>query len=179
MARDLEAVALLSQDPAVDTFLSEFQAESDRAAAVLGPAMLDEVLKGLLSRHFVSGRLADQLLGRMAPVATFSARITLAEALALISAQEARDLHTLREIRNVFAHRLHGISFETQSIRDRCANLVAANLTLQAPSNARFAEVYPRTNRALFNLAVSVSMVHLKTRTESVRTLTPPLALIT
>ena len=169
MARDLKSVALLSKDPAVNDFLTEFQQESDRAAAVLGPAMLDVLLKDLLTERLVSKRLGDKLLGRMMPIGTFSARITLAEAVGLISAQEAKDLHTMRDIRNDFAHELHGITFETQSVRDRCNNLVGAKRTLELSSNKRFSEIYPRTTRATFNLAVSVAMVHINTRLESVQ----------
>jgi DNA-binding MltR family transcriptional regulator len=167
MARDLKEVALLSKDPETDAFLTEFQRESDRAAAVLGATMLDELLKELLSARLVSKRLADKLLGRMMPLSTFSSRITIAEAIGLISADEAKDLHCLRDIRNDFAHGLHGLSFEDQSVKDRCANLHGPKHTFAAERNKRFLEVYPKTTRALFNLAVAMSMVQLRTRIDA------------
>lgn len=48
MARRHPIGHLVSQDPSVNEFLTEFQDETDRAAAVLGPAMLDQLLKDLL-----------------------------------------------------------------------------------------------------------------------------------
>ena len=178
MTRDLKDVALLSKNPEIDGFLDEFQKESDRAAAVLGAAMLDELLCRLLAARFVTEHLADQLLSGTRPLGTFSARITLAEAVGLISPEEARDLHTIRGIRNDFAHRLNGMSFDMPSVRDRCANLQGAHRTLELPGNSRFAEVYPRTWRSIFNLAVSVAMVHINYRMEQVQRIVPAQYLI-
>ena len=50
MARRHPEGRLVAQDPSIDAFLSEFQQETDRAAAVLGPAMLDQLLKDLLGK---------------------------------------------------------------------------------------------------------------------------------
>jgi hypothetical protein len=164
MARRHPEGQLISQDPAINTFLSEFQGETDRAAAVLGPAMLDQLLKDLLDASFVSGALAKKLTGKMMPIGTFSARITIAEAISLISSAEAKDLHRMREIRNSFAHELHGLSFETQSIRDSCGNFAIIEDSKSVVANHSFFEDYPTQARATFNLEVTLMVSILKQR---------------
>ena len=155
---------LISEDASVDAFLSEFQDETDRAAAVLGPAMLDQLLKELIDASLVSDDLAKKLTGKMMPVGTFSARITLSQAMGLISASEAKDFHRMREIRNSFAHELHGLSFETQSVRDSCRNFKIIDESREIPTNQEFFRDYPTTSRAAFNLEVTLMVSILKER---------------
>ena len=164
MARRHPEGRLVSQDTSVNSFLTEFQEESDRAAAVLGPAMLDELLKELLDATFVSREVGTKLTGKMGPISTFSARIALAHAIGLISEPEAKDLHRMRDIRNKFAHRLHGLSFNTQTIRDSCENFALIEDSRQVASNQGFFEDYPRHARATFNLEVTLMVSKLKAR---------------
>ena len=57
--------------------------------------------------------------------------------MGLISAQEAREIHCLRKIRNLFAHHVH-VSFRDQNITDLCRNLeMSANDYGDVVVNAR------------------------------------------
>lgn len=67
------------------------------------------------------------------PLGSFSARIKLAQYLNLVSSQVRRDLDTIRDIRNDFAHKLEFEDFNTQSIKDRCMNLQHDLLNSQSP----------------------------------------------
>jgi hypothetical protein len=109
----------------LNTFGVQLSAETDRACGVLGAALLDAKLEALL-RHCLSA-FQDELLGNAKPLGSFSARISIARALALISEDAAADFDTIRRIRNDFAHSFdHGLDFTNQSIADRCANLRCA-----------------------------------------------------
>jgi Mannitol repressor len=104
-------------------FLEEFQRETDRAAAVLGAAYLDNRLDLLLRSKFVAvPKFVDDLLTGLGGPSSFSARIRIAYAIGLISRRAADDLHSIRRIRNDFAHRPNGLSFETPQIESRVAN---------------------------------------------------------
>lgn len=98
-------------------FLTEFQHESDRAAAILGGVLLDEHLRVLLKSVLIDDEETLNLLerGENSPLSSFSARIKGAYCMGLISKDVFDDLETIREIRNRFAHQLHGLSFEDQS----------------------------------------------------------------
>lgn len=65
----------------------------------------------------------DILLDNNGPLTTFSSRIELSYLLGLIGEQTRRDLNLIRKIRNEFAHTSNPISFETESIRNRCLEL--------------------------------------------------------
>lgn len=150
-----------ASDDDFNAFLSEFQQESDRAAAVLGAAYADDLLKTLLMRSFVNeGRTVRELMRPESAGGTFSSRISLAYAIGLISEDDAKDLHRLREIRNKFAHRLHGLSFEDQSIAAnswnfRCMERVFTKFP-------RLREEYPPDARKWFDLAVGILCYQLR-----------------
>jgi DNA-binding MltR family transcriptional regulator len=110
-------------------WLEEFQGESDRACAVLGPAFLDEQLRALLEAFLVNdpGRVPDLFEGAAGPLASFSARIGMSYALGFLAPSEMRDVDLIRKIRNDFAHELHGVSFQSSSVASRCRELTGCN----------------------------------------------------
>lgn len=131
----------------IESFFSRFATESDRAAAVLGAALLDERLKNMFFSRLAAKQ--ESLLGKMGPLSTFSSRINLAFALCWIDAETENDLNIIRDVRNDFAHHLdHGLSFETQSIADRCNNLQSAVAYLDGISEA--SKENPNFSEAIF-----------------------------
>lgn len=98
--------------------------ESDRGCALFASAYLDKALSDLLFLSLVNSKKIDsELFEGNSPLATFSSRIKMAFYLGKISAECRGDLETIRKIRNEFAHDANLISFDTQSIADRCRNL--------------------------------------------------------
>ncbi len=99
-------------------------AESDRGCALTAAAYLDESLATLLRNRLVQDKgNIDALIDPGRPLSAFSTRIRIAYAIGLISKDCMKDLDSIREIRNKFAH-LHGpVSFSDQSIAHRCRNL--------------------------------------------------------
>lgn len=107
-----------------DDLEREFQGASDRAAAVVGAAMLDAQLRILLEDRMSPQADRKELFdGANAPLHSLSGKTDLAFALGLISAGEHRNLVLIRRIRNIFAHRIGNLSFETQEISSRCAEI--------------------------------------------------------
>ena len=106
-------------------WLTLAQKLSQRAAAVIASAYVDQELEKVLRGFFIADeRASNELLGRMRPLADFSARIEAAYALGLISESEYRNLNLIRKIRNEFAHRPGTyVTFETPEIRDRALEL--------------------------------------------------------
>jgi hypothetical protein len=115
-------------------FLREFQAETDRGAALVGAALIDSRLERLLCSHFLEPRIAEDLVtSGNAPLGTFSSRIKASFALGLITELEFREAEIIRRVRNEFAHSVHGVAFSSQRISDLCCNLKA-----NTPDGARF-----------------------------------------
>ncbi len=107
-------------------FVVEFKNESDRAAVVLGAAKLDALLAQILDRHLkpAASSAADELLEGDSPLSTFSSRINISYRLGLITAEFAKALHTIRRIRNSFAHELSGCSLDSGPQADRLKSLL-------------------------------------------------------
>jgi mannitol operon repressor len=74
-------------------------------------------------------------LGRFGP------RIDAAYCLGLLSAGDVADLRVIQEIRNDFAHELHGLSFDSPEVQEKCGRLremgVIGPDRVQAPGVAR------------------------------------------
>lgn len=158
MVRDY--VRLLPDDPQFNAFLTEFQAESERAAAVLAAAYLDDLLSQLLRASFVdNATVVGDLLGDLNALGSFRARADTAYAAGLISRQEHADLTRIRKIRNKFAHRHQDISFDDQSVRDHCAAFEVVRERFDAEPNLQRA--YPDTARDKFNLATALLAYYL------------------
>jgi hypothetical protein len=164
MARRHPEVHELAQDGEMNRFLDEFQTESDRAAAVLGAALLDDLMSELLSRSLLNSEIAKKLLGINQSLGAFGARITAARAMGLISNDEHKDLDRVREIRNKFAHRLHGLDFETQQIRDMCGHFHCVTGALE---RGLFQGDWLSHPRLSFNLAVGLLATGLQKRIDN------------
>jgi DNA-binding MltR family transcriptional regulator len=138
-----------------DSFLREFQQETDRAAAVLAVAYLDNRLAKLLRSKFVSQhKLIDSLFDGQGGLSSFSAKISLAFAVGLISLPTAEDLHLIRKIRNDFAHKPHSLSFQAPLIANYVSKLSVFKTTVYVNTDEKSVLLPFVTPRSRFNLAV-------------------------
>ena len=120
--------------PRLNAVAATLQKESDRACAVLGAALVDQVLGDLIRSAMVE-EAPSKLFDGYGPIASFSARIEISLGLGLISRDEHSDLHLIRKIRNVFAHEMdHELSFTTQAIAHRVAALKIVDALYANPS---------------------------------------------
>jgi len=109
-------------------FAQEFQDETDRAAAVLGAAWLDVRLQRLLQNFLVDDpKVIAPLFEALGPLDAFGPRIRLAYSLGLISRMSFDDLVLIKDIRNAFAHNLHGLTFSDPQIARACSRLQTPN----------------------------------------------------
>lgn len=95
---------------------SEFQDESDRAAAILSVSLLDVQLEEILTAFGADESSMAEVLRPDQPVGSLGARRRICLALGLISPKEASELRILSKIRNEFAHKLHGLDFNADPI---------------------------------------------------------------
>jgi hypothetical protein len=79
---------------------------SDRAAVIVGTAMIDDSLKSLLMGWFCPSPITseDDLLGQERSLSTLNSRIRISYRLRLIDREFAEALHEVRELRNAYAH---------------------------------------------------------------------------
>ncbi len=128
-----EQSAAIELDGSYEVLDKEFAGASDRAAAVVAAAFLDELLNTLLQAAMVDGSFKQSELFQPAqPLGSFMAKVRLSMALGLIDESEKRRLALVAKIRNEFAHATADLSFTTHAIADRCREL-AFPIRLVAP----------------------------------------------
>jgi len=144
-----------------DIFKEEFKKESDRACVIVSVAMLDRALETILKARLVPTSSSEDNLIEVAyaPISTFSARIGLAHRVGLISAKFCRDLHTIRKIRNDFAHNITGCNFEDSTVRSRIIELVRSSGIVERCPHTR--KVFQESARGDFEMTVSWMLWHL------------------
>jgi len=107
-------------------YIKELLGESDRAAALVAAAEIESYLAHLLMFKFtqLSKEERDEMFfGRNGPLAEFGDRINVAYGLGAIDAGERDDLHSIRRIRNAFAHSVIPLTFENELIAKECERL--------------------------------------------------------
>lgn len=109
----------------------EYQNESDRAAAIVGAAFLDEQIKEYIKQFLVDNeKVVSELFAPDRSLGAFGSRIQIAFALGLLTEDEYHDLKVIQGIRNTFAHDLHGLTCEDAWIKQQCALLKLPKLVL-------------------------------------------------
>lgn len=140
----------------VDQLFDDVKKESDRGAVLLCAAWLDDALALLLRNRLVDvTATVDKVFGFDQALGTFSSRITMAYCLGLIDEQMRKDLDTIRGIRNDFGHVRKPLSFEDQSIKDRCNNLIGATKLVEAGAGIGQGE-YPSNRERLLVTATVI-----------------------
>ena len=99
-------------------FLNASNSETDRGRALVAASLIDEMLEEIIRSYLLPGNATNRLFGSPhAPLSSFSAKIQLCRSLALISAEEYRDIEIVRKIRNKLAHSVLCF-FENDRIKD-------------------------------------------------------------
>ena len=122
--RQIARAEALTRSKDMRGFLEELGHETDRAAAILGAALLDELIYQLICAFLIDdAEEVQNLTDTERPLGAFGARIRAAYCMGLITKEIFKDLNVIKLIRNLFAHRLHGLSFSEESIANECAKL--------------------------------------------------------
>jgi DNA-binding MltR family transcriptional regulator len=107
--------------------------ESNRGAVLTGAAHLDQMLELLLRARFSAvrqkpSRAINPLFEGFGPLATFSGKVAVAYAIDLLEDWMYQDLHSIRKLRNLFAHTTAIIEFDSPEVVDLTSQLTAKGL---------------------------------------------------
>lgn len=112
------------------TLLEEIQEQSDRGAAIVAVAWVEESITAALESFLhADSNSWKRLFTGSGPLANFSSKIDLSRLLGLLTDTVRSDLHIIREIRNEFAHQVAHktsytkLAFSTAHIKDKCLAL--------------------------------------------------------
>ena len=142
-----------SQSDQVMRLLAEVHGESDRAAAILAAAAIDQRLTRLLCKLFGPETSQSTSLFRPDdPLGSLAAKIEVAFRTGIIGTDLHRELHLLRKIRNKFAHSEDLLSFAESPIRDLASELSILNKIRSHPDLNLPKENYDPRERFLFSV---------------------------
>jgi hypothetical protein len=117
---------MVPSDHDIVAFFKELQTQTDRGVAVLGVAFIDyRISEAIRSQFPVAGKSADKLLGKddKGGDLSYEEKCLLAHSLGIAGDVALKDLKTIGEIRNKFAHRISMQTFSDPVIAQLCNNL--------------------------------------------------------
>lgn len=104
--------------------LEELENASDRAAAIIAATFVEARLREILKKKLLDEpKINETIYKPSGAFGKFGVMIDVGRLLGLYSQTAWRDLVTIKDIRNDFAHKPFATSFVNQSIQDRCNNL--------------------------------------------------------
>lgn len=107
-------------------WMEDLDRETDRGAALVAAAYLDEVIQQMIRSKLAEDKnAADVLLDR----STAFSRMNLARALGLIGPKTYDALDRIRIIRNHFAHSRTNLTFNAETISKECGTLTLFELS--------------------------------------------------
>ncbi|MCH7386579.1 hypothetical protein MMO39_04595 [Acinetobacter modestus] len=123
----------------VRAFRSSITEETDRGAVLMSAAFLDEKLKQIIEKRMVQDRKTLQkAFDFNGPLGTFSSRIDFCYLIGIIPKNAQKDLHTVRAIRNQFAHHAAPLSYEDEKVKNLCSQLVFHGIKNPVDGGSRF-----------------------------------------
>lgn len=116
------AIARRAQE--IMNFRSSITQETARGSVLMSAAFLDDRLKSLLEARLVNNKtIVSQVFEFNGALGTFSSRINFSYLLGLLPVNARTDLHTIRGIRNIFAHSALPLEFEDSEVVKLCNKL--------------------------------------------------------
>ena len=97
----------------------------DRSTAIVISSLVAGCLETAIKHELVDNKaLFNSFFKGSGPLASFSAKINMAVLLGLFDETSGKVLHTIRRIRNSFAHDAYPLDFKSQRITALCQNLM-------------------------------------------------------
>lgn len=139
--------------------------ETDRGCALMAAAYLEVSLEKLIKKYLVQdSKLHKAIFSSKGNgiLSSFSSKIDIAFLLGLITSEVKRDLDLLRRIRNDFAHSPAQLTFESQSIKNRCEQLLNDGVNPVGNPRDKFTGAMMRIDGELY--ATSLDIMPLSER---------------
>jgi DNA-binding MltR family transcriptional regulator len=102
----------------------ELSGQSDRTAAVVSTALLEDTLSSAIRARFREDKeISHSLLKPGGPLGGLGPKANLGYLLSMYSIETLQDIKLIAEIRNKFAHRPYFTDFKTKEIRAVCGKI--------------------------------------------------------
>jgi hypothetical protein len=150
-----------------NVFTRPLQDESDRGAALVGLAYLEELLARLIRAKMLDDGITKKLFEYPSALNTAHARLDLAHALGWIGPETYKDLDTVRKIRNKFAHAHQARNFQDKDIAQLCGNLLTPHACRIGLKPARVKKPRDQFLFAVMMLVLRLEFLHREAKAPS------------
>jgi DNA-binding MltR family transcriptional regulator len=164
MASNREALRKLSRQfpapPEVDKIIYSLKGEKDMSVAIVAAAILEASLERLITSKLVENKDSDligQLFLNRGPMSDFHSKILIAQAFGIITSNMAHELHSIKAIRNTFAHAKVPISFDHDLLSKELDSLKL--LTAIKNTETTTGHKFQLTQKSWFLLATKMLMI--------------------
>ena len=107
--------------------LRELKNSNDRSLAIVGAALVESLLAHLINSYLIDDESkVNNKVDKFINNNDFSSKIQLAYCLGLISKDEYNDFNCIRDIRNLFAHRLSVSDLNNDVVKSKAQNFIIA-----------------------------------------------------
>lgn len=128
----------------------ETQKHGPRATAIVASAFTEDALRYALYTKFIPQLVESdvkRLIDQRGPMGSFYASIELGYALGLYGSLLRDDLHTIRTIRNAFAHAMKPLTFDTPLIAKEVARFRYLEAAIEKHKSEKTPEDAPASRR--------------------------------
>jgi hypothetical protein len=104
--------------PEIERIMNDLRGEKDISVAIVASAIVESSLEQLIIQKLKTKKsaLIGQIFKSGGPMADFHSKILIANAFQIITSNMAEELHSIKTIRNTFAHAKMPISFDHELI---------------------------------------------------------------
>jgi hypothetical protein len=115
--------------PDVKEAIRNLAKDAPIAAAVVGGSIIEVALERLITTKLrrKAPDLQGQLFQNRGPLSDFHSKILIAHAFGITPPHMVEDLHSIKAIRNAFAHAKVPITFDTPEVAKEIASLIAVD----------------------------------------------------
>lgn len=130
----------------IELILDGLHLFDDITLAVTGSAIVEAHLERLIQSRFLSrsASLTGQIFKNRGPLMDFHSKILIAEAFGIVSKQMAEELHSLKAVRNAFAHSKVPLTFTDKFIRTELESMALTRALVQNDEPGKEVEWQPR-----------------------------------
>jgi DNA-binding MltR family transcriptional regulator len=156
--------------PEIERIMNDLRGEKDISVAIVASAITEASLEKLITQKFKTKRpaLVGQIFHNRGPLADFHSKILIANAFQIITSNMAEELHSIKTIRNTFAHTKVPISFDHELIAREISSLKM--LTAIKNVEKETAQKLELENKAWFLLITKIILVMFEELGEHVGT---------
>jgi DNA-binding MltR family transcriptional regulator len=147
--------------PEIEKIMNSLRKAEDISVAITATAILEAALEETLQKQFVIKKpaLAGAIFQNRGPMSDFHSKILIATAFGIITPNMAEEMHSIKAIRNVFAHAKVPLTFEHEIVGREVSTLKM--LTAIQRFSPEGAARLIKENRAWFLLIVKILLIIL------------------